>query len=169
MSNSTSTQPEPDGARENWRIMMSQAVQGAEILSVAVPDNPPSGRYSQAVISDSACLGHIAGQVAVRDGQVLCVGDASGQARVAFDNLGLTLRELNAQWSSVCSLRMYVVGQENFQAVGDVYREWAVDWAPASTLVFVQALFRPEVLVEVEAVVALDRRSGVAAVPSSDV
>ena len=165
MSNSTSTQPEPDGARENWRIMMSQAVQGAEILSVAVPDNPPSGRYSQAVISDSACLGHIAGQVAVRDGQVLCVGDASGQARVAFDNLGLTLRELNAQWSSVCSLRMYVVGQQNLPAVRDDYREWA----PASTLVFVQALFRPEVLVEVEAVVALDRRSGVAAVPSSDV
>jgi enamine deaminase RidA (YjgF/YER057c/UK114 family) len=149
--------------------MMSQAVQGAEILAVAVPDNPPSGRYSQAVISDSACLGHIAGQVAVRDGQVLCVGDASGQARIAFDNLDLTLRELNAQWSNVCSLRMYVVGQENFQAVGDVYREWAIDWAPASTLVFVQALFRPEVLVEVEAVVALDRRLGAAAVPSSDI
>ncbi len=92
------------------------------------------------------------------------LGTARGQARVAFDNLSLTLRVLNAQWSSVCSLRMYVVGQQNLPAVRDDYREWA----PASTLVFVQALFRPEVLVEVEAVVAFDRRSGVAAVRSSE-
>ena len=87
----------------------------------------------------------------------------------AICRIGLTTNQINAQWSNVCSLRMYVVGQENFQAVGDVYREWAIDWAPASTLVFVQALFRPEVLVEVEAVVALDRRLGAAAVPSSDI
>ncbi len=137
---------------------MAQEVQGAEVRAVTVPNHPPSGRYSQAVISDSACLGHIAGQVAVRDEQVLCVGDARGQARIAFDNLGLVLDELNAQWSNVCSLRLYIVGEENLPSVGEVYREWAVDWAPASTVVFVQALFRPEVLIEVEAVVALDRR-----------
>ncbi|MGV0794996.1 RidA family protein [Mycolicibacterium sp. XJ1819] len=111
--------------------------------------------YSPAVISHAGRLAHIAGQVAVHDGVVAHVGDVKGQTQVALQNLTDVIDAVGATWSDVCMLRAYVTRAEDVAVFGEVYATFIPNPPPASTLLVVQALFMPEVLVEVEAVVAL--------------
>ena len=92
------------------------------------------------------------GQVAV---------DASGdvpdgweaQTRLVFENLGRALAAQGAGWSDVVKLTYFVTGVEEIATVRSVRDEF-VDPVrpPTSSLVQVAGLFRPDLLVEVEAV-----------------
>lgn len=106
-------------------------------------------------------LAFVAGQVAVdADGNLVGAGDIGAQARQALGNLYRVLTELGAGWSDVARFGWYVTDVTAVQAIRDardeVIRPALGDTSnPASTLVEVAALFRPEFLVEVDAVVAL--------------
>ena len=52
-------------------------------------------------------------------------------------------------------LNYYAVDESGLQEIRNVRAEYLGDNAPASTFVFVKALVRPELLIEIEAVVAL--------------
>jgi enamine deaminase RidA (YjgF/YER057c/UK114 family) len=126
---------------------------GQHSRALELEGHPPL--YSPAVISDAGRLAHIAGQVAIRGDGVAHVGDAKGQTQVALENLTEVIKALGADWTDICMLRAYVTKAEDIPAFGEVYAGFIPTPPPASTLVVVQALFMPEVLVEVEAVVAL--------------
>jgi enamine deaminase RidA (YjgF/YER057c/UK114 family) len=120
----------------------------------------PGTGYAHAVVT----LGRtafISGQVAVdAEGAVVGVGDITAQARQALSNLGQVLAALDAGWRDVAKLGWYVTDVTQLQAIRDVRDEVmrpVLDDLPnpASTLVQVAALYRPELLVEVDAVVAL--------------
>jgi enamine deaminase RidA (YjgF/YER057c/UK114 family) len=120
----------------------------------------PTAAYSHAVVTEGPTA-YIAGQVAVDEaGNLVGPGDVGAQAAQALHNLGLVLAELGAGWADVVKLGWYVLDTGDLPAVRearDAVLEPALGRAskPASTLVQVAALFQPEFLIEVDAVVAL--------------
>jgi enamine deaminase RidA (YjgF/YER057c/UK114 family) len=123
-------------------------------------DVPHAARYSHAVVATGP-LAFVAGQVALdADGQLVGPGDLAAQTAQALRNMGTVLSELGAGWADVVRLNWYLVDVTAIQTVRDeldkVPRPALGDrHNPASTLLQAAALFRPDVLVEVDAVVAL--------------
>jgi len=122
-------------------------------------DVPHPARYSHAVVATGK-LAFVAGQVALdADGQLVGPGDLAAQTAQALRNLETVLRELGADWNHVVRLNWYLVDVTAIQTIRDVMdtflRPVLGDGPrPASTLLQAAALFRPDVLVEVDAVVA---------------
>jgi enamine deaminase RidA (YjgF/YER057c/UK114 family) len=128
-------------------------------LTVA-PDLAPGPGYAHAA-STSGKLAFVAGQVAVdADGELVGRGDLAGQTAQALSNLHRVLTALGADWPDVVRFTWYVRDAGSVPAIRDV-RDRLIRPSlgdrpnPASTLVQVAALFRPEFLVEVDAVVAI--------------
>jgi enamine deaminase RidA (YjgF/YER057c/UK114 family) len=121
-------------------------------------DVPHPARYSHAVVATGK-LAFVAGQVALdAEGRLVGEGDLAAQAAQALRNLETVLGELGADWTDVAKLNWYVV--DVTQTIRDVLEEFlrpslGERTNPASTLIQAAALFRPDVLVEVDAVVAL--------------
>ena len=73
-----------------------------------------------------------------------------------FENLGRALGAAGAGWSDVVKLTFFVVGVDELTTVRAVRDEFVDTTAPpASSLVQVAGLFRPDLLIEVEAMAAL--------------
>jgi enamine deaminase RidA (YjgF/YER057c/UK114 family) len=125
-----------------------------------IPGVAPGSGYSHAIIT-SGRLAFIAGQIGVdADGQLVSPGDLSAQTRQALRNMQSILGVLGAGWSDVVRLGWYVTDVAHLQTIRDIRDEFLRPALgdqpnPASTLVQVASLFRPEFLVEVEAVAAL--------------
>lgn len=120
----------------------------------------PGTGYAHAVVTTGR-LAFVAGQIAVDgDGALVGAGDLAAQTRQALANLERVLGALGAGWPDVARLTWYVLDVAQLQVLRDE-RDARLRPAlgdqpnPASTLVQVAGLFRPEFLVEVDAVVAL--------------
>lgn len=126
----------------------------------AVPDLAPGRGYAHAV-TVSGRLAFIAGQVSVdADGRLVGAGDLATQSRQVLSNMERVLTALGADWSSVVRFTWYVLDASQVQTIRDIRDELlqpALNGRPnpASTLLQVAGLARPEFLVEVDAVVAL--------------
>ncbi|WP_323099521.1 RidA family protein [Intrasporangium sp. YIM S08009] len=105
--------------------------------------------YSRAVrVGDHV---HVAGTTAVRDGEVVGVGDAYEQARVALQIVGEALDACGASFADVVRTRLYVTDIRHWEEIGRAHGEVFADVRPAATMVQVSALIDPDLLVEVEA------------------
>ncbi|MCI0686237.1 MAG: RidA family protein [Sporichthyaceae bacterium] len=120
---------------------------------------PPPG-YSHAVTA-SGHLAFVSGQIALdTDGQVVGIGDLAVQTEQALTNLHRIIKSMGADWPDVLKLGWYLLDVKDVQIIREV-RNRVIRPAlgdlpnPASTLVQVAALVRPEFLVEVDAVVAV--------------
>jgi len=70
-----------------------------------------------------------------------------------FQNLTRALEAADAVWSDVVKLNYFLTDVSQITSVRAIRDEYVdTDRPPASTLVQVSGLFRPEVMVEVEAV-----------------
>lgn len=111
--------------------------------------------YSRAVrVGDTI---HVAGTTAMRDGQVVGVGDAYLQAKVALEIVVAALAEVGATPADVVRTRMFVTDISRWQEVGRAHGEVFRDVRPAATMVEVRALIDPDLLVEIEADAVLPR------------
>jgi enamine deaminase RidA (YjgF/YER057c/UK114 family) len=118
-------------------------------------DLPSPSGYSHVVSIPSGRLVWTSGQVGMGvDGAI-----ASGwedQTRLAFANVGRALGAAGAGWPDAVKLTMFVVDISELQTIRAVRDEFVdVESPPTSSLVQVAGLFRPEVLIEVEAVAYL--------------
>jgi enamine deaminase RidA (YjgF/YER057c/UK114 family) len=126
----------------------------------SVPDVAPGPGYAHAVTA-SGKLAFVSGQVALdADGRLVGPGDLAAQLAQAMRNLRRILAALGADWPDVARFTWYVLDASSLQVIRDVRDELIRPSLgdrpnPASTLVQVAALARPEFLVEVEAVVAV--------------
>jgi enamine deaminase RidA (YjgF/YER057c/UK114 family) len=126
----------------------------------SVPDVAPGPGYAHAVTA-SGTLAFVSGQVALdADGQLVGPGNLAAQLGQAMRNLHRVLGALGADWPDVVRFTWYVIDAGSLQVIRDVRDEFIRPSLgdrpnPASTLVQVAALARPEFLVEVEAVVAV--------------
>ncbi|WP_344845435.1 RidA family protein [Kribbella ginsengisoli] len=112
----------------------------------------PGNGYSH-VVSGPGRWVAISGQVAFdAEGKLVGEGDAGAQAQQVFANLERCLKAAGATFADVLKLNFFVTDVAYLPAIR-VARDAYVDTAkpPASTAVQVVALFRPDVLLEVEA------------------
>lgn len=128
-------------SRRNPKTMWDMASMGWSHISVAEP-----GR-----------LAFLSGQIAAAPGIEEVPEDITGQAKIAIASLAAALNELDATAQDIAMLRVYVVDatSEAFgQAIAPL-RELVGDAMPSVTTIGVQALYKPEIKVEIEMVVRL--------------
>ena len=111
--------------------------------------------YTQVVTAGPGRLVIVSGQVAYdANGQLVGAGDLRAQTQQVFENLRLALAAAGAGFAHVVKLTIFVVNYQpaHRDAIVEVRDQFVVrDRPPASTLVGVQALARPEILIEIEA------------------
>jgi reactive intermediate/imine deaminase len=115
--------------------------------------SPPFG-YSHVVDSPVERIVYISGQVPLdTEGQLVGEGDFDAQARQVFENLTRALEAAGAAWTDVVKLNFFLTDVTQITSVRTIRDEFVdTEKPPASTLVQVSGLFRPEVMIEVEAV-----------------
>jgi enamine deaminase RidA (YjgF/YER057c/UK114 family) len=124
------------------------------------PDNvfTPTG-YSHAVAVDGARrLIFVAGQVARDQRGVVISGDLKAQTRQACRNLLAVLAAAGANASDVVKLTTFVVKlkpKDRAIVLGVRNEFFDVARLPASSLIGVDSLVEPEMLVEIEAIAAI--------------
>jgi reactive intermediate/imine deaminase len=96
---------------------------------------------------------YISGQIALdQSGKVVGPGDMKAQAEQVFKNLQAALAAAGAKFSDVVKMNTYVTDMAQAPAVREVRARYFGETAPASTLVQVVALARPEFMLEIEVV-----------------
>lgn len=106
--------------------------------------------YSRAVRVGG--LIEVAGTTAVDEGgAVVGVDDPYRQAQYALEKIGLALRAAGAGFGDVIRTRIFVTDIDRWEEVGRAHGEVFSEIRPASTLVQVASLVRPDLLVEIEA------------------
>lgn len=113
----------------------------------------PNG-YSHLARVNRGTLVFIAGQVALdASGSLVGSGDFRAQAQQVFENLKAAVEAAGGTFSDIVKLNVYVTDRSHLSHYREV-RDRFIDVKnpPASTAVQVAALFRPEFLIEVEAV-----------------
>ena len=78
-------------------------------------------------------------------------GDAAAQTRRCFAIILKAIEELGGSAGDVVRTRMYITDPADADAVGAVHGELFRDVRPASTMVVVAGLLRPEWRIEIEA------------------
>jgi 2-iminobutanoate/2-iminopropanoate deaminase len=102
---------------------------------------------------------YVSGQIALdKDGKVVGAGDMKAQAEQVFKNLQAALDAAGAKFSDVVKMNTYITDMEQAPAVREVRARYFGDTAPASTLVQVMHLARPEFMLEIEVIAAVPAR-----------
>lgn len=118
---------------------------------------PPS--YHHVVRASGGTTLWIAGQVASNAaGDVVGVGDFEAQTRRVFDNLRIALEAGGAGFENVVKLTTLIVDftPDLIPSLFAIRAEYIGEATPASTLIGVQALARPEYMIEIEAIAVVD-------------
>ena len=113
------------------------------------PDNKPVGFSPAARVGNQV---FVAGQVATdANGELVGIGDAGAQSAQCFKNIAAALKAAGASWDDVTKITCFMVNADDYAAYAEVRNGIFPENGPASSTVFVKALVRPEMLVEVEA------------------
>ena len=116
-----------------------------------------SAGFSQISVAEPGRLAFLSGQVAATPGSEDAPKDIAGQAKLATASLAAALKDLEASAQDIVMLRVYVVSAttEAFQQVLTALRELLGDAMPSITTIGVDALYTPEIKVEIEMAVRL--------------
>jgi len=107
--------------------------------------------YSRAVRAGDEI--HVSGTTATDDdGAVVAPDDPYAQTVRAIENVETALSALDASLTDVVRTRLFVTDIEDWEAVGRAHGEFFDAVRPATTMVQVERLIDPEMLVEVEVV-----------------
>ena len=120
----------------------------------------PSERFgfTQVVTSPPGKLAFLSGQTALGRDSKVAGDDLATQAEAAMTNVGHALEAVGASFADVAHLRLFVANYEPAQmaALGPVLPKFFGDGPPpAQTLIGVQSLAMPELLIEIEAVAVI--------------
>ena len=112
--------------------------------------------YSQAVVTEGGRIVWLAGQVAGEDssGRSLAA-DFDGQVREVFARLGRTLEEAGGRLSDMVTMTVFITDVRLGDRFTQLRCEIFGDDFPASALITVAGLARPEMLVEVQGIAVI--------------
>ena len=118
--------------------------------------NNPQGRFSHVgEIGPNGRLFHLAGQTGARpDGSVS--SEFGEQARQVYRNISAVLAGCGMNWQNLVKITVFLTNADDVPVWRDVQKEAFADIVPASTLLVVSRLARPEYRIEVEAIAAKD-------------
>lgn len=110
--------------------------------------------YSQVVESTGSRIVHLAGQVPLNaQNELVGEGDFQAQVRQAFENVRLGLEATGMTFHDVVKMQFFLTDIRNLPLVRSIRDEYInTSQPPASTSVQVVALYRPEVLFEMDVV-----------------
>ena len=96
----------------------------------------------------------VSGQVGIDGaGELVSLDDFETQADQAFRNLSNVLEAGGSSMDRVVKVTIFLTNMAaNFPKVVDLRRKWFKPPYPADTIVQVQSLYRPEVMLEIEAI-----------------
>jgi 2-iminobutanoate/2-iminopropanoate deaminase len=102
---------------------------------------------------------YISGQIALdKDGAVVGAGDMKAQAGQVFRNLEAALTAAGATFADVVKMNTYITDMDKAPGVREVRARYFRDTTPASTLVQVVHLARPELMLEIEVIAVVPVR-----------
>jgi enamine deaminase RidA (YjgF/YER057c/UK114 family) len=112
--------------------------------------------YSQAVITEGGRIIWLAGQVgaAGASGNSLA-GDFDGQVREVFSRLSQTLEEAGGSLADMVTMTVFITDARFGDRFTELRKEIFGDNFPASALITVAGLARPEMLVEVQGIAVI--------------
>ena len=107
--------------------------------------------YSRAVQAGSEV--HVSGTTATDDeGDIVGRGEPYEQTKQALRNIEDALRKTDGSLEHVVRTRLYVTDIDEWEAIGDAHSEVFGEIRPATSMIEVNRLIDPELLVEIEAV-----------------
>src|SRR5215468_7591096 len=127
-----------------------------EMRSYIKRDTAQARAYSQAVVTEGGRIVWLAGQVGAADasGKSL-VGDFDGQVREVFSRLGQTLEEAGGTLADMVTMTVFITDARYGDRFTELRKEIFGDNFPASALITVAGLARPEMLVEVQGIAVI--------------
>jgi len=123
------------------------------IQQIATEPDP----YAPYLLSQAVRVGDVllvSGQVGIDgDGELVSVDDFAAQADQAFRNLSNVLEAGGSGLERVAKVTIFLTDMAtNFPKVVELRRKWFTPPYPADTIVEVRSLYRPEVMLEIEAI-----------------
>jgi 2-iminobutanoate/2-iminopropanoate deaminase len=124
-----------------------------EIQQVETDPDP----YAPYLLSQGIRVGDlllVSGQVGIdENGELVSLGDFETQADQAFRNLSKVLEAGGSSLDRVAKVTIFLTDMAaNFPKVVELRRKWFTPPYPADTIVEVRSLYRPEVMLEIEAI-----------------
>ena len=112
--------------------------------------------YSQAVITEGGRIVWLAGQVGSADASGNShAGDFDGQVREVFSRLSQTLEEAGGSLGDMVTMTVFITDARYGDRFTELRKQIFGDNFPASALITVAGLARPEMLVEVQGVAVI--------------
>ena len=113
--------------------------------------------YAPYLLSQGIRIGDIllvSGQVGIDgSGELVSLDDFEAQADQAFRNLSTVLEAGGSSLDRVAKVTIFLTDMAaNFPKVVELRRRWFTPPYPADTIVEVRSLYRPEVMLEIEAI-----------------
>jgi reactive intermediate/imine deaminase len=123
------------------------------------PLSKPTGYTHVVEVTGPAKTVYVAGQIAFdKDGKIVGAGDMKAQAEQVFKNLQTALEAAGAKFSDVVKMNTYITDMGKAPVVREVRARYFGETTPASTLVQVAALARPELMLEIEVIAVVPGR-----------
>lgn len=120
----------------------------------------PKG-YTHVVSVEGGKTIYIAGQVpSNQQGEIIGKGDMKKQIQQVYENIKIALKAAGADFSDVVKMTTYIVGYqpEHLAILREVRSQYlSPTQPPTNTLLGVQALFNPDILVEIEVVAVVKK------------
>ena len=104
--------------------------------------------YSRAVKVNNII--EVAGTTATKDGDIVGRGDPYVQTDFILSKITGILKELGSDMKDVVRTRIYVVDIDQWEEIGKAHQKFFQDIKPAATIVEVNSLIDPDLLVEIE-------------------
>ncbi len=117
----------------------------------------PPGAAPNPALSPGIQIGNllfVSGHVALdSNGKLVGAGDCEAQSRQVMANIRAVVEAAGATMGDVVKITCFLTSEADYRAYSKVRAETFPKDPPASSTVYVTALVRPELMVEVEAVV----------------
>lgn len=130
-------------------------------FQLRVPETmPKSVGYSQVATVTGGTIVFIAGQVALdKSGNVVGKDDFGAQVQQVFENLKAAVEAAGGDFIDVIKLNSYFLDLSHLRQFREVRDKYVnLENPPVSTAIQVPGLFRPEFMVEIEAVAVVKKK-----------
>lgn len=137
--------------------MSDQPTSNTYIRFVNPPQIPASANYTHVVVTNARRTIYISGQVPLDEhGNLVGENDIGAQTTQVLENIRIALESVGATMDDIVKMTTYVVETADVQALRDARKRYMnAEHPPAHTAVPVSRLFRPDFLVEIEAIAVL--------------